>query len=148
MLQKPRLLTTTFFNWQELATSVIQGVAITAGTLFIYQYAVSSSLSESITRSMVFITLITANTFLTLINRSFYYSFITSLKSRNYMIPLVIFITISITAAIFFTKQLTIFFEFEKLDLFQLSVSVTVGFISVIWYELVKWQKRRYTAKI
>jgi Ca2+-transporting ATPase len=148
MLQKPRLLTTTFFNWRELATSVIQGLAITAGTLCIYQYAVSSSLSESITRSMVFITLITANTFLTLINRSFYYSFITSLKSRNYMIPRVIFITISITVAIFFIKQLTIFFGFDKLDLFQLSVSVTIGFISVIWYELVKWQKRRHTAKI
>ena len=148
MQQKPRALTTTFFNWRELATSVIQGMAITAGTLFVYQYAVNNSFSESVTRSMVFITLITANIFLTLVNRSFYYSIITTLKSRNYMIPVVILITTGITVAIFFIGKLTEFFAFGKLDLFQLSVGITIGFISVVWYELVKWQKRYRSAKI
>ncbi|MDO3628061.1 cation-translocating P-type ATPase [Mucilaginibacter sp. BT774] len=148
MKQKPRALTTTFFNWRELATSVIQGLVITAGTLFVYQWAANNNFSESITRSMVFITLITANIFLTLVNRSFYYSIITTLKSRNYMIPVVILITTGITVAIFFIGKLTEFFAFGKPNLFQLSVSFTVGFISVIWYELVKWQKRYRTAKI
>jgi Ca2+-transporting ATPase len=143
MQHKPQALTTTFFNWRELATSVIQGLAITAGTLFVYQYAVGYGFSESITRSMVFITLITANIFLTLINRSFHYSFITSLKSRNYMIPVVILITSFITIAIFFIKRLTVFFGFGNVDLTQVSVSIVIGFISVIWYELVKWKKRK-----
>jgi Ca2+-transporting ATPase len=148
MQQKPRLFTTTFFNWRELATSVIQGLAITAGTLSVYRYAVSYGFSESITRSMVFITLITANIFLTLINRSFHYSFITSLKSRNYMIPVVILITTFITVAIFFIKQLTVFFGFDKLDLSQVLISIIIGFVSVIWYELAKWHKRRRSAKV
>lgn len=147
MQQKPRALTTTFFNWRELTTSVIQGLAITAGTLSVYRYAVSYDFSEPITRSMVFITLITANIFLTLINRSFHYSFITSLKSRNYMIPVVILITTFITVVIFLIKRLTIFFGFDKLDLSQVSVSIVIGFISVIWYELVKWKKRRRSAE-
>ena len=33
MLQKPKALTTTFFNWKELSISIIQGLVITAGTL-------------------------------------------------------------------------------------------------------------------
>lgn len=148
MQQKPRALTTTFFNWRELATSVIQGLVITSGTLFVYRYAVSHRFNESITRSMVFITLITANIFLTLINRSFYYSVITSLKDRNYMIPVITLITTVITVAIFLIKKLTVFFGFDKLDLFQTSVSIIIGFVSVIWYEVVKWKKRRRFTKI
>ncbi len=148
MQQKPRALTSTFFNWRELATSVLQGLMIAAGTLFVYQYAVNHGFSESITRSMVFITLITANIFLTLVNRSFYYSIITTLKSRNYMIPTVILITSVITVAIFFIEKLTAFFLFGKLNLSQIWVGIITGFISVIWYELVKWQKRYRSAKI
>src|SRR5690606_29944020 len=74
MLQKPKALTTNFFNWNELSTSIIQGLVITTGTLFIYQYSVINGYSEELTRTMVFTVLITANIFLTLINRSFYYS--------------------------------------------------------------------------
>ena len=145
MQQKPRALTTTFFNFRELATSVIQGLAITAGTLFIYQYAVNNGLGESVTRSLVFITLITANISLTLVNRSFYYSINSSAKNHNYLVPMVILITIAITSVIFFVEKLTAFFQFGKLNLVQLSVAIAVGFISVIWYELIKWQKRRYS---
>jgi Ca2+-transporting ATPase len=148
MVQKPRQLTTTFFNSRELATSVVQGLAITAGTLLIYQYAVNNGSGETVTRSMVFITLITSNIFLTLVNRSFYYSIIATFKSRNYMIPLVILITTVITIAIFIVEKLTVFFSFGKLNLFQLSISIIVGFISVMWYELVKWQKRLHHTKI
>lgn len=143
MQQKPRALTTTFFNLGELTTSVIQGLAITVGTLFIYKYAVSYGFSESVTRSMVFIALITANISLTLVNRSFYYSIITSAKKPNYMVPMVVFITIAITSLIFIVEKLTAFFEFGQLNLFQLSIGIITGFISVIWYELIKWQKRR-----
>ncbi|MFT7606934.1 MAG: Ca2+-transporting ATPase, partial [Saprospiraceae bacterium] len=40
MIQKPRPVSSTFFNWKELTTSIIQGLMITAGVLIIYQYAV------------------------------------------------------------------------------------------------------------
>ena len=73
MNQKPRPLTATFFNWRELSVSIIQGLVITIGTLFCYQYAVYQGFNEQITRTMVFVVLVTANIFLTLVNRSFYY---------------------------------------------------------------------------
>jgi len=76
-----------------------------------------------------FIALITANISLTLVNRSFYYSIISSAKKRNYMVPMVIFITITITFLIFIVKKLTAFFEFEQLNLFQVSMAIITGFI-------------------
>src|SRR5450432_2601468 len=72
MAQKPRPLTSTFFNWKELNTSIIQGLMISAGTLTIYQYAVHQGFDESLTRTMVFTAIISSNIFLTLVNRSFY----------------------------------------------------------------------------
>lgn len=142
MRQKPRPFRSTFFSWKELSTSIIQGLIITAGLLVVYQYAVSQGLSEAHTRTMVFSTLISANIFLTLVNRSFYYSIWTTVKYKNNLVPWVILITISLLGLLLFVKPLTSFFEFDRLDIPQLLLCIIIGFCSVIWYEGVKWTKR------
>jgi Ca2+-transporting ATPase len=142
MAQKPKPLSTTFFNLKELSVSIIQGLFITLGTLSIYQFAVASDYNEAITRTMVFTVLITANIFLTLINRSFYYSILTTLKYKNNMVLFIVFITIALVCLILYVKPLSTFFEFETLNLYQLLTSIIIGFISVIWYEIVKAIKR------
>ncbi|MEO5997473.1 MAG: cation-translocating P-type ATPase, partial [Chitinophagaceae bacterium] len=142
MHQKPRPYTSTFFNRKELTTSIVQGLMITAGTLITYQYAVYNGFSESLTRSMVFTALISSNIFLTLVNRSFYYSVITTLKYRNNLVLLIISITVAITGLLLFVPALAKFFLFESLNFSQLSISFGIGFIFVTWYELIKWRTR------
>ena len=146
MTQKPRPFTTTFFNAKELSTSLLQGLMITAGTLLCYQYAVRQGFSEAHTRTMVFTALIAANIFLTLVNRSFYYSIFTTLKYKNNLVLLIISITIVITALLLYIKPLGDFFNFEQLNPIQLGISIAIGFLSVIWYEIIKWRKRKKTA--
>jgi len=143
MLQKPRPFSTTFFNWRELATSIIQGLMITIGTLATYQYAVSKGPDEQFTRTMVFTCLIAANISLTLVNRSFFYSLITTFRYKNNLVLLIIVITVLITAALIYLKPLSDFFGFEPLNIFQLAISLATGFISVIWFELYKWRTRK-----
>jgi P-type Ca2+ transporter type 2C len=143
MLQKPRMFTETFFNRRELTTSIIQGLVIAAGTLFIYQLAVRQGGSENITRTMVFLTLISANIMLTLVNRSFYYSVIRTSRYKNKLVPIIIFITIGLMSLLLFIRPLSKIFQFESLNTVQLMISTVTGFISVIWYELVKYIKRR-----
>jgi P-type Ca2+ transporter type 2C len=142
MSQKPKALSTTFFNWKELSTSILQGLVITAGTLFVYQYSVSNGYSETLTRTMTFTVLIAANVFLTLINRSFYYSVLTTMKYKNNMVLFIVLITIAMVGLILYVKPLTDFFEFERLSGVQLFICVMIGFVVVIWYELVKLIKR------
>ncbi len=144
MMQKPRPFTDTFFNWKELSTSIIQGLVITIGTLFCYQYAIYQGFNESIIRTMVFVVLVTANIFLTLVNRSFYYSIFTTLYYKNNLVPIIIGITIAITGLILYIKPLTNFFAFEHLNAIQLSIAIGIGFISVVWYELIKLYKRNF----
>ena len=147
MTQPPRPATSTFFNLKELSISIFQGLMITVGTLFIYQYAVQNAYNEPITRTMVFAALISANIFLTLVNRSFYYSIFMTLKYKNDLILLIIGITIALTGLLFYVKPLTDFFKFEQLNVAQLSISIGVGFVSVIWIELLKWWKRTHKTK-
>ncbi|MEO8886727.1 MAG: cation-translocating P-type ATPase [Mucilaginibacter sp.] len=142
MLQKPRPFTDAFFSWKELTTSIIQGLVITIGVLCVYQYAVRQGYDEALTRTMVFVVLITANIGLTLVNRSFIFSLFTTLKYRNNLVLLIIGITIMISFLLLYIKPLTTFFEFETLTMVQILISVAIGIASVIWYEVVKWKRR------
>ena len=142
MIKKPRPFSSTFFNWSELTTSIIQGLMITTGVLIIYQYAVEQGCNEATTRAMVFTGLMASNIFLTLVNRSFYYSIFTTMKYKNNLVGWIITLTIVLTGLLLFVKPLTSFFQFERLGLSELAFSISVGFLFVIWYELVKWRKR------
>ncbi len=144
MLQPPRPFTNTFFSTSEMMTSIVQGLAITIGLLIIYQYAANNlHASEGITRTMIFVTLITANIFLTLVNRSFYYSIITSLKNKNNLVLVMIGITILLSAILLLQKDASNFFGFEAIGSLNLCVSAITGAISVLWYEIIKRLKRR-----
>ena len=58
------------------------------------------------------------------------------------MVLLIIGITLFITALLLYVQPLTSFFELERLDFSQLSISIVIGFLSVIWIEVVKIIKR------
>jgi len=147
MLQKPRPFSTTFFNWKELTTSILQGLAITAGTLATYRYAVSKGAGEQLTRTMVFTCLIAANIVLTLVNRSFYYSLLITIRYKNNLVLLIIGITLLISAALIYVSPLTAFFGFEPLSACELAISIAIGSISVLWFELLKWWTRKKTGR-
>jgi Ca2+-transporting ATPase len=146
MLQKPRPFSTTFFNWKELATSVLQGLVITAGTLATYRYAVDNGFNEAVTRTMVFACLITANIWLTLVNRSFYYSLFTTIRYKNNLVLLIIGITIVLSTALIYFDPLANFFGFSQLPVAELGISALTGFIAAVWFELVKWRNRAIAA--
>ena len=143
MLQKPRPFTSTFFNLKEITISIIQGLVITLGLLFVYQYCVLENCTESVTRTVIFLTLIASNIFLTLANRSFYYSILTTLKYKNNLVLIIIGVTALITCLLLFVPIFSHFFMFDKVSAFQILLSISVGFVSVIWIEIYKGFKRR-----
>jgi Ca2+-transporting ATPase len=143
MMHKPRNFTDAFFNQKELTTSIIQGLFITAGTLLIYQIAVQNGLNEKATRAMVFTTLIIANIVLTLMNRSFYYSVLTTIQYKNKLVGMIIGITLFLLSLMLFIPIIANFFQFETLSLIQIGWCLLIGIASVIWYEAIKWLKRK-----
>jgi len=143
MQQKPRKMTETFLNWRELSISIIQGLMITVGVLFAYQLAVQSGSNEETTRAMVFTTLIFANVFLSLTNRSFTYSLFESFKNKNILFPLITLATLILLFAILYIPVFSNFFHVSSLNLKDLGITVLIALVSVLWFELYKWRKRR-----
>lgn len=142
MNQKPRPITTTFFNWNELIISILQGLVIAAGALFTYHYAVTFQMEEALTRTMVFTVLIGSNIFLTLTNRSGYYSIFITIQYKNNLIWWILGITVSLLVSILYIKPASAFFELVPLNFTQFVISVSIACISVLWYEFFKWGKR------
>ncbi|MDM1048745.1 cation-translocating P-type ATPase [Sphingobacterium hotanense] len=143
MLKPPRSLGDTFLNIKELAISIIQGLAITAGVLFAYQWAIQNGGSEENTRAMVFTTLIFANILLSLVNRSFYYSVFESFKYKNILFPIVIGVTLILLFSILYIQPFARFFEVTDLNASELGMSIAIASVSVLWFELYKFVKRK-----
>ena len=143
MQRKPRKMTETFLNWKELSISIIQGLIITAGVLFSYQFSVQKGSNEETTRAMVFTTLIFANVFLSLVNRSFVYSIFESFKNKNNLFPLVIGATLVLLFSILYIPPFAKFFQVAELNIKELGIAMLIAAISVLWFEVYKWVKRK-----
>lgn len=142
MKLSPRPMSYSFLNWSEMSLSIIQGVIIAAGVLFSYRYAVARGGSEDLTRTMVFMTLIMANIFLTLVNRSFYYSFIESLRNKNSLIWVVIGLTVIMLLSMIFIPAVREFFHLTIPTFSGAGVSLSIAAASVFWFEGWKWYRR------
>lgn len=143
MTQKPRKMTETFLNWKELSISILQGLMITAGILFVYQFTVQQGGDEPTTRAMVFTTLIFANILLSLTNRSFKYSILETLKYKNKLFPIVIRATLILLFAILYIPSLAVFFRLVGLSFQELGIALLIAIVSVLWFEGYKWVKRK-----
>ncbi|MGF6850429.1 Ca2+-transporting ATPase [Chitinophaga sp. W3I9] len=144
MLQPPRPITQTFLSFREMNISILQGLIITAGVLSAYQWSVAQDAGELLTRSMVFTTLVLANIFLTLVNRSFYYSFIHSMRNRNKLMVAVIGITLLLLAAMLYIPPVARFFSITGLSLYELLLCTAISAASVLWFEIWKLGKRKF----
>ena len=147
MQRPPRALTDTFLSWRELMVSIIQGLVITAGILWIYQYSADLGNDEFKTRSLVFSTLIFANILLSLVNRSFYYSIFDSFKNRNFLLAGISVLVLVLLFVILYVKPVSGFFSVKALSIKELGMTLIVAVISVLWFEVYKLVKRHLGRK-
>lgn len=144
MNQPPRAMSKTFLSWRELGISIVQGVMIAIGILFVYQYTVQSGGNEEKTRAMVFSTMIFGNILLSFANRSFFYSIFESFKNRN---PLLIGISVLVLTLLFvilYVTPVSLFFKVTALNINELGISLLIATVSVLWFEIYKLVKRRW----
>ncbi|MCC6384592.1 MAG: cation-translocating P-type ATPase [Bacteroidia bacterium] len=138
MQPPPRILSATFLNWHELTLSIVQGLMITAGVLFAYQWSVYTGGNETKTRAMVFSTMIFANILLSFSNRSFYFSLIESFRMRNNLLVGITVLTIAALFLILYVESFSQFFRLTALSLTELVITLTVAIASVLWFEIYK----------
>lgn len=148
MQKQPRKMSTAFFSLKELALSIIQGLAITITCLGLGYYFMINHHSETLVRTIIYSTLIFSNLFLTLANRSFRYSVITTIRYKNNLLPAVLIISIIVLLLSVYFNPVRIVFEFTALSLNQLLISFSFAFCGVMWIELYKLAKRKLNKEI
>ncbi|MBP2615225.1 cation-translocating P-type ATPase [Chryseobacterium jejuense] len=147
MQKPPRALTETFLNWRELTISIIQGLLITAGILWLYQYSAGHGNDEAKTRALVFTTLIFSNILLSLVNRSFYYSMLESFKNRNILLVGISVLVVLLLLIILYAAPVSGFFSVTALSIKELGLALLTASVSVLWFEIYKLIKRYYFRK-
>ena len=143
MNRPPRKLSSSFFKFNELSLSIIQGLVITAACLGMGYYYMSSSHTEAEMRTIIYSTLIFSNIFLTLSNRSFYYSIFTTIQYRNILIPIILSVSLMILLFSIYLVPLQKIFQFVPLSIPELLNCMIAAFAGVMWVELFKFIKRR-----
>jgi Ca2+-transporting ATPase len=143
MNKPPRKLSSTFFSFNELSISIIQGIIITASCLGMGYYYMANEYSIAEVRTIIYSTLIFSNIFLTLSNRSFYYSIFTTIRYKNPLIPMVLGVSLLILLLSIYYRPFQNIFEFVPLPFTELSYCLFAAFAGVIWVEILKFIKRR-----
>ncbi len=143
MSKAPRTSSASFLRWKDLSISILQGLVITAGLLFAYQWSLFGKPDEAYTRTIVFSTLVISNIFLTLVNRSFYYSILKSLKYHNSLLNGMLSLTLLLLIAMVYLPGISDFFGLISISLQDWGIVTLIAFCSVMWFEVYKWGRRK-----
>lgn len=143
MSKPPRLANESFLKFKDLSLSIIQGLVITSGLLFAYQCSLSGNPNEAYTRTIVFTTLVLSNVLLTLVNRSFYFSIITSLRYYNSLLNFMLGLTLLLLVGLIYLPGISDFFGLISLSAIDWAMASLIAFCSVMWFEVYKWIRRR-----
>lgn len=143
MKRPPRRMSSTFLSLRQLSISIVQGLAITAACLGIGYWSMQQGHDNTLTRTMIFITLLFSNVFLTLVNRSFTHTILTTIRYKNKLLPLIIGITLLFIICVLYTPFLRELFELQKLNWKMIGICATVAFAGTFWLEFIKAVRRK-----
>lgn len=142
MTRPPRKLVVTFLSFRQLLVSIVQGLAITIGCLGIGYYYLQIGEAETTVRTVIFITLLFCNIFLTQLNRSFVYSVFNTILYKNVLVPVIIMLTLVFIATLLYVPVVRDLFRLHSLSVGMLVTCLLVAMVSTCWLELVKWNTR------
>jgi Ca2+-transporting ATPase len=143
MNRPPRKMGNTFLSFRQLLLSIIQGLAITGGCLGIGYYFLQQGSDNSTVRTVIFITLLFSNVFLTLVNRSFRYSVFKSMANKNRLIPIIIGITVLFIVAALYVPFVKDLFRLTMIPPATIALCVAVALVCTGWLEIWKFFRRR-----
>ncbi len=143
MLRPPRRHESTFLSGRQLAISVVQGLLIAAGCLGLGYYYTLQQQDETTVRTIIFITLLFSNIFLTLSNRSFYYSVFTTIRYKNNLVPIITGISLLLITVFLYEPHVKHLFRLHSITSTDILTCFVVGLICTFWIEIWKFFKRR-----
>jgi len=143
MNRPPRRIDEPFFGRKKILFSCLQGVGILIMTLAIYFIGLHLGHDAKEVRAMAFTTLIVSNIAVILTNRSWtdniFKIIVTPNKAVLWVVGGAIFFMGLILNIPFFLNL----FQFQKLTLVNIAISILAGLTTIVWFEIYKMVKLR-----
>lgn len=133
----PRDRNKGIFDLNEMAISIIQGLVIAAGILSLYYYFMQHTSIEE-TRTIVFLTLMSSNVFLTFVNRSFFETIYKTIRYKNTLALPIVFISIVFLCITLYVPFVRNQFFLVTLSYTNIAICVAAAFAITMWFELYK----------
>ncbi|MFZ2970044.1 MAG: cation-translocating P-type ATPase [Minisyncoccia bacterium] len=139
MKRPPRDPKKPLFGSKILILSVLQGSFSLFAVTAIFMMALYSGQSEAEARTLAFITLITSNISLILVNRSWTKTMISYIFVPNRALFGVILIAVAFLIMALYIPTLQRIFHFGFMHWEDVSTSLAFGVLSIIWFEVLKY---------
>ena len=138
MQQPPRPLTATFLAGAELARSIVQGLGITLAVLGVYYVTMRQGQPVAVGRTLVFATLVLSNIVLTLVNRSLTRSVWQTLRVPNWVLWLMLGLTLGLLLASLLVPAAQQLFGFAPVSAAALGWCTLAALVGAGWIEVYK----------
>jgi Ca2+-transporting ATPase len=143
MQRRPRSPAEHLLDKKTTLIALTQGFVVLGTVLAIYLAAVARDLDEPAIRSLTFVTIVIANLALICTNRSWTESIIRTLRRPNKAFWWVIGGTLLFLAAAVYLPVLQNIFQFSPVPLPYLLICIGMGVLSVLWFEIFKFARKR-----
>jgi Ca2+-transporting ATPase len=143
MRRPPRDQKEKMLSWKRIDLSVLQGMVSVAVCFGVFAYVLSLGREVEEARTLTFATLVFNNIGLILTNRSWSASLFRSFRKRNKALIGVIVFALTILALVLFVPGLQRLFGFTDLHSDDILYCFIGGGLSIIWFEVLKFMRRR-----
>lgn len=139
MKRKPRDPKEKIFNKKTLIYSVIQGLGMLLAVAAVFYFTLKSTGDENLSRAMGFSTLIFSNLLLILSSRSTSKPIYKTIFEKNPAFWFVALGALFFLALSLYVPVLEEIFKFAPLTLMEILIAFGVAFLSILWFEIVKY---------
>jgi P-type Ca2+ transporter type 2C len=143
MKRPPRDPGEHLFSWHSIGWSVLQGVGSLAACIGIYLYA-RTGLGDDVARTLTFTALVASFIAIIITNRSWTLSLVAILRTPNTALWWVVLGAVGVMALILALPMARGLFHFAHPPALAQVLSVVVGVLSVVWFEIIKHLRRRH----
>ena len=145
MRRPPRDATAPLFGGATLVLALVQGLGVLAVVMAAFAWA-SARIPEPEARAFAFATLVVGNLSLILSNRSATRSLWATLRTPNWTLWGVLGLASALLLAALYIPWALGVLRFAPLPAHELATACGLGVLSVLWFEGIKWVRRRPSA--
>ena len=144
MTKPPRPIDSRLVGPREILLPSLLGFSVLIAVVGVFRYGITHSFTDGEVRSLCFSTLIFANLFLILCNRSRTLTIVETLRNRrNRALPWILVAGFALAISLTSIQSLGQLFSLSPISFFTYPATLALAYVSISWHDLLKIVRRQ-----